>query len=97
MLFEKSVANVFDELTRYFKGNTNHTEGWKTNDSYKVNQKLVFPWGCIYEKAPWNSFRLRYDRQLDIYQSFPRFPLSFKRTPHRPTRFVSYMDLRLVE
>ncbi len=33
MLFEKSVANVFDDLTRYFKGNTSHTEGWKTNDS----------------------------------------------------------------
>ena len=48
-LFEKSVANVFDELTRYHNGNTNHTEGWKTNDSYKVNQKLVFPWGCSFD------------------------------------------------
>src|SRR6202008_1780043 len=33
-LFEKSVANVFDELTRYYKGNTSHREGWKTNDNY---------------------------------------------------------------
>jgi len=49
-LFEKSVANVFDELTKYDKGNTHHTEGWVSNASHKVNKKLVFPWGCKWEK-----------------------------------------------
>ena len=42
-LFEQSAWNVFEELTKYFKGNTNHTEGWKSNDGFKVNRKLVFP------------------------------------------------------
>ena len=68
-LFEKSVANVFDELTKYQNGNTNHTEGWKTNDSYKVNQKLVFPWGCTFS---YGSFSTRYDRGIDIYNDLDR-------------------------
>jgi hypothetical protein len=68
-LFEKSVANVFDELTKYANGNTNHTEGWKTNDSYKVNQKLIFPWGCSFS---YDNFSMRYDKQIDIYNDLDR-------------------------
>jgi hypothetical protein len=72
-LFEKSVANVFDELTRYHKGNTNHTEGWKTNDSYKVNQKIVFPWGCKFDDKYMHSFsRQDYGSQIDIYSDLDR-------------------------
>lgn len=55
-LFDESVANVFDELCSHAVENgsgpvapstvRNHrSEGWKTNDSYKVNQKLIFPYG----------------------------------------------------
>lgn len=69
MLFEKSVANVFDELTRYFKGNTSHTEGWKSNNNYKVNRKLVFPYGCSYS---WGRFSLRYGPNVDIYNDLDR-------------------------
>jgi hypothetical protein len=47
-LFEQSVANVFEALTKYYKGNSNHTEGWKSNELHKVNLKLVFPYGCRY-------------------------------------------------
>jgi hypothetical protein len=55
-LFDESVASVFDELCAHAVGNAsgpvcperikNHrdSEGWKTNDNYKVNRKLVFPW-----------------------------------------------------
>jgi hypothetical protein len=72
-LFEKSVANVFDELTRYYKGNTNHIEGWKTNDNYKVNQKIVFPYGCEFEKKYGGSFNLRYGYGgIDIYNDLDR-------------------------
>ena len=52
-LFEKSVWNVFLALTRHYKGNTtgdigsgDGKAGWKSNDSYKVNCRLVFPYGC---------------------------------------------------
>jgi hypothetical protein len=73
MLFEKSVANVFDELTSYFKGNTNHTEGWKSNDSYKVNLKLVFPYGCKFEDKYGGNFSLYYGYgRTDIYNDLDR-------------------------
>jgi hypothetical protein len=71
-LFQKSVANVFDELTRYYNGNSNHSEGWKTNDSYKVNRKLIFPWGCEWDTI-FNKFRLRWGRScIDIYNDLDR-------------------------
>lgn len=70
-LFEQSCANVFDELCRYFKGNGNHTEGWKTNDSYKVNEKLIFPYGCQWD-AIMGRFELRYSGPIDIYNDLDR-------------------------
>lgn len=54
-LFEQSVWNVFVALTKHFKGNAtgdvgsgDGRSGWKTNDAYKVNPRLVFPYGCRY-------------------------------------------------
>ena len=40
---ESVVEETFDNLTMYYKENRTHTEGWKTNDSYKVNQKVILP------------------------------------------------------
>ena len=71
-LFEKSVANVFDELCRYYKGNGNHGEGWKSNSSYKVNEKLVFPYGCQFDSKYCRYFSLRYGNQIDIYRDLDR-------------------------
>ena len=73
-LFEQSVANVFDELTRYYKGNANHTEGWKSNDSYKVNEKLVFPYGCSFDAKFGGSFSLyrAYGGAIDVYRDLDR-------------------------
>jgi Domain of unknown function (DUF4942) len=75
-LFEISVANVFDELTRYYKDNRfggggagDGRAGWKTNDSYKVNKKLIFPYGCRFE---YGSFGLRWDGAIDIYNDLDR-------------------------
>lgn len=49
-LFDQSVANVFDALTSHHAGNTNvKSEGWKTNDGYKVNERMVFPYGVHYD------------------------------------------------
>lgn len=70
-LFETSVSNVFDMLTNYFKGNTNHTEGWKSNDGYKVNQKIVFPYGCSYEGRGTFGYWSAYHRE-DIYTDIDR-------------------------
>jgi hypothetical protein len=56
-LFDESVANVFDALCShavencsgpvmpgFLKNHHRRGEGWKTNDSFKVNQRLIFPY-----------------------------------------------------
>ena len=65
-LFEQSVWNVFQALTRHFKGNAtgdigsgDGRSGWKSNDSYKVNLKLVFPYGCRYSYGGFDIYSTR--------------------------------------
>ena len=71
-LFEQSAWNVFEALTKYFKGNTNHTEGWKSNDGFKVNQKLVFPYGVRYEKNFGFDLWFGSSSVIDIYNDLDR-------------------------
>lgn len=68
-LFEESVARVFDELCsnavengsgpvmpEKLKTHWNRGEGWKTNDNYKVNQKLIFPHGVSWSYGSFSSY-----------------------------------------
>lgn len=71
-LFEMSVANVFDELVRYYNGNHCHTEGWKTNDSYKVNRKLIFPYGCTFDNKYTHNFSMNWRGVIDVYSDLDR-------------------------
>lgn len=70
-LFEESCARVFDELCSHFKGNGT-SEGWKTNDEYKVNEKLIFPWGCRYEKNWGFSRCYSSNSAMDLYDDLDR-------------------------
>jgi hypothetical protein len=71
-LFDESVARVFDELCSHsvqngsgpvipetLKHRWDGGEGWKTNDNYKVNKKLIFPRGVDYGfsgfHVPWTG------------------------------------------
>lgn len=72
-LFKKSVANVFDELTRYHAENTTYTEGWKSNSNYKINPKIVFPYGCSYDSKYMNRFEMNWgSRNMDVYNDIDR-------------------------
>ena len=42
-IMQEALLRVFDDLTRYDKKNTVHVEGWKTNDAWKVNKKVIIP------------------------------------------------------
>lgn len=67
-LFHKSVANVFDALTKDFAGNTSAPgvgKGHKTNDCYKVNEKLIFPYGCSWSYGSFNTRSEVVCRDLD--------------------------------
>lgn len=48
-ILEKAIVEVFDSMTSYYKENRLHVEGWKTNDSWKVNRKVIFPYGVNFD------------------------------------------------
>jgi len=48
-ILEKAIVEVFDLMTSYYKENRLHVEGWKTNDSWKVNRKVIFPHGVHFD------------------------------------------------
>jgi hypothetical protein len=43
MILEQAIVDVFDMFTRYHNENRCHIEGWKTNDKWKVNRKIILP------------------------------------------------------
>lgn len=42
-ILDKAVVDVFDFCTTYYKENRVYVEGWKTNDRWKVNRKVILP------------------------------------------------------
>lgn len=42
-IMNQTVVEVYDMFTRYFKGNTEHNEGWKTNKRFRCNRKVILP------------------------------------------------------
>lgn len=70
-IWEQAIVDVFDVLTRYTEENRYHVEGWKTNDKYKINRKVILPYWVTwqdsytsndYMKKYGEEFKLRYDR-----------------------------------
>lgn len=47
-IMEQAVNEAFDHMTKYHETNRVHIEGWKTNDFWKVNKKVIFPYGFEY-------------------------------------------------
>jgi predicted RNA methylase len=65
----KVVVEVFDKMCSYNEKNTIHTEGWKTNSSWKVNQKVIMPWFIeyvCYRGCTNGHFSIRYQRYNEI-------------------------------
>ena len=42
-IMKQCVVEAFDKMTRYHKENRVYVEGWKTNDAWKVNRRVVLP------------------------------------------------------
>lgn len=40
---EAAILEAFDLMTKYHKENRVHIEGWKTNDFWRVNKKVILP------------------------------------------------------
>lgn len=41
---DQAIVDVFDLITRHYHENKYNVEGWKTNDSYIVNKKIILPY-----------------------------------------------------
>lgn len=49
-ILERAIGEVFEIFTKYHDENRHFVEGWKTNDKYKVNKKVILPNGVRYGK-----------------------------------------------
>lgn len=47
-IMDKAVLDVFDRLVKYDKLNSTHVEGWKTNDAFRVNERVIMPYAVSY-------------------------------------------------
>jgi hypothetical protein len=50
-IFKQNLIDVFDYLTKYYKENRAHMEGWKTNDRWKVKRKFILPYIVEYNSS----------------------------------------------
>lgn len=68
-ILEQSIIDVFEMLTEnYYSENRMYIEGWKTNDRYKVNKKIIAPTYICYGE---------YMNSYDIKQYGGTFSLGF--------------------
>lgn len=62
-ILKQCVLDVFDEMTAYYPENRMAYEGWKTNDAYKVKQKVILPHAV---ECSFGYFRLSYRAENGI-------------------------------
>lgn len=58
-IMKKAVVDVYDTFCKYHKDNVVHTEGWKTNNQFKVNKKIILP---NFVSAGYEPQRFGYDK-----------------------------------
>ncbi|HRH68889.1 MAG TPA: DUF4942 domain-containing protein [Flavobacteriales bacterium] len=60
VILQKCVEEAFDLMTSYSDGNKSHWEGWKTNSAYKVNRKVIIPYGALSYEREYGTWRTSY-------------------------------------
>jgi hypothetical protein len=48
-IMEQCLLEVFDKGTAFHEKNCVHLEGWKTNKAYRLNQRIIVPYGIEYD------------------------------------------------
>lgn len=54
-MLEQCIDDAFELAIGYHEDNRLHTEGWKTNDSYRCARRVIVPYGPSYDKK-WDRF-----------------------------------------
>jgi hypothetical protein len=57
-IYYQTITSVFETMTSFHKDNKVHVEGWKTNSAYKVNKRIILPYGIDYND--WGSWNINY-------------------------------------
>lgn len=58
-IMEECLLHVFDQATKYHEKNREHTEGWKTNKSYRVSRKVIMPYGVEFDHK-WGGWKVNW-------------------------------------
>lgn len=67
------VLEVFDKATAYHEKNVVHTEGWKTNKSWRIAPKIIMPWGIAFDpKYGQGYWSFHYGRESDFYSDLDK-------------------------
>lgn len=61
-IIRECILDVFDKATAYHEKNQIHTEGWKTNKSWKLNKRIIMPNGVVHEPK-WDGWSLPWRRE----------------------------------
>lgn len=67
-ILRQCVVEAFELMTSFDKKNKVHVEGWKTNDAWKVNRKVIVPVAVYESFSSWavnGQFSYQYNEKLD--------------------------------
>jgi len=67
-ILQRAVEEVFDLFTKYHEENRVYIEGWKTNDKWKVNRKVILPGWVTMSWEP--KERLKYGANYRVNHSY---------------------------
>lgn len=70
MIMKQAIIDVFDLFTKYHKDNRIDIDGWKTNDYFKVNKKIILPY--VIECGFNGYYRRSYGRNSDIFNDIEK-------------------------
>lgn len=66
-ILKECVLEVFDMLTKYHKENREHVEGWVSNHSWKVTERVVLPWAIKCDRyGSYVSYSFNYNMEKSL-------------------------------
>ena len=63
------IIEVFDKATAYHENNKVHHEGWKTNKGWKINNRIILPYGIRHD---WGYFTMPYNDTEKFYSDMDK-------------------------
>ncbi len=70
-IMDRAVVDVYDMFCRFYKDNACHEEGWKTNNQFKVNRKVILP-RFVSAGYNWEKYgcRKKYTTECGVWREY---------------------------